>query len=346
MRELILIVDDEENVVHSIMRMLSMAGYETVGTVDADEAITILRKEKPAVLICDQRMPKIEGLELLQKARRVSPSTIRMLITGYSDIDVVIAAINKGQIYQYISKPWQEQDFLGKVHLAIGHWQDALNKEQLLRQSLRDKEHWKALFEQSNIQMKKTMDGSVNTLKKIIQAKDPELLQHSTRVSEYAVQVARQMELPRQRQRNLQLAGLFHDIGKIAIRDQILYKPDRLDDHEFDKMKQHPVIGAEILQELGFFDEVAAIVLQHHEKYDGSGYPHMRQGESIVLEARVLALADAYDALVSKRVYRAGLPHGQVMEILSRDAGSHFDPTIVEQFRRLHQQAEKTKDNK
>ena len=221
-----------------------------------------------------------------------------------------------------------------------------MNKEQLLRQSLRDKEHWKALFEQSNIQMKKTMDGSVNTLKKIIQAKDPELLQHSTRVSEYAVQVARQMELPRQRQRNLQLAGLFHDIGKIAIRDQILYKPDRLDDHEFDKMKQHPVIGAEILQELGFFDEVAAIVLQHHEKYDGSGYPHMRQGESIVLEARVLALADAYDALVSKRVYRAGLPHGQVMEILSRDAGSHFDPTIVEQFRRLHQQAEKTKENK
>ena len=143
MRELILIVDDEENVVHSIMRMLSMAGYETVGTVDADEAITILRKEKPAVLICDQRMPKIEGLELLQKARRVSPSTIRMLITGYSDIDVVIAAINKGQIYQYISKPWQEQDFLGKVHLAIGHWQDALNKEQLLRQSLRDKEYGK-----------------------------------------------------------------------------------------------------------------------------------------------------------------------------------------------------------
>ena len=207
MRELILIVDDEENVVHSIMRMLSMAGCETVGTVDADEAITILRKEKPSVLICDQRMPKIEGLELLQKARRVSPSTIRMLITGYSDIDVVIAAINKGQIYQYISKPWQDQDFLGKVQLAIGHWRDALNKEQLLKQSLRDKEHWKALFEKSNIQMKKTMDGSVNTLKKIIQAKDPELLQHSIRVSEYAVQVARQMELPRQRQRNLQLAG-------------------------------------------------------------------------------------------------------------------------------------------
>lgn len=346
MRQLILIVDDEEHVVHAIVRMLSMAGYETAGTVDADEAVTILRKEMPAVLICDQRMPQIDGLELLQKAREISPSTVRMLITGYSDIDVVIAAINEGQIYQYISKPWQEQDFLGKVELAVGHWREVLNKEELLKQSLRDKENWKALFEQSNIQIKKTVEGSVNTLKKIIQSKDHELLQHSTRVSEYAVQVAKQMGLPRRRQRNLQMAGFFHDIGKIAIRDQILYKPDRLDDHEFDKMKQHPIIGADILRELGFFDEVAAIVLQHHEKYDGSGYPHKRQGENIVLEARILAVADAYDALVSKRIYRAGLPHGQVMEILFGDAGSHFDPLVVEQFHRLHQQVGQSKDNK
>ena len=338
MQELILIVDDEEHVVHSIMRMLSLAGYETVGTVDADEAMTILGKEKPAVLICDQRMPKIEGLELLQKAKRISPHTIRMLITGYSDIAVVIAAINEGQIYQYISKPWQEQDFLGKIQMAVAFWRETLHKEEMLKQSLRDKENWKALFEQSNIQIKKTVEGSVNTLKKIIQAKDFELLQHSTRVGKYAVQVDRQMELPRQRQQNLHMAGLFHDIGKIAIRDQILYKPDRLDDNEFDKMKQHPIVGAEILRELGFFNDVAEIVLQHHEKYDGTGYPQKLVGENIVLEARILAVADAYDALVTKRVYRDGLPHGQAMEILYRDAGNHFDPFVVEQFHRLHQQ--------
>ena len=346
MKELILIVDDEEHVIHAIIRMLSMAGFDAVGTVDADEALAILSNEAPAVLICDQRMPKIMGLELLQRARTLAPFTVRMLITGFSDIDVVIAAINEGQIYQYISKPWHEKDFLEKVQMAVQRWRELLNKEQLLKQSLRDKENWKALFEQSNIQIKKTVEGSVNTLKKIIQAKDSELLQHSMRVSNYAVQVAAQLNISRQRQQNLKFAGFFHDIGKIAIRDQILYKPDRLDDIEFDKMKQHPIVGAEILRELGFFDDVAEIVLQHHEKYDGSGYPQKLVGENIVLEARILAVADAYDALVSKRIYRSALPQEHVFEILVRDAGNHFDPTIVEQFQQLQQVSGQKTENR
>lgn len=332
MKDYILIVDDEDHVVQSIIRMLSLAGYQTMGTVDADEALEILSNDAPAVLICDQRMPKIMGLELLQKARMISPFTVRMLITGYADIDVVIAAINEGQIYQYISKPWQESEFLEKVQLAIRHWREILNKEQLLKRSLRDIENWKTLFEQSNIQVRKTVEGSVNTLKKIIQAKDPELLLHSIRVSNYAVQVAAQQKICRRRQQNLKYAGFFHDIGKIAIRDQILYKPDRLDDIEFDKMKKHPIVGAEILRELGFFDDVAEIVLQHHEKYDGSGYPQKLIGENIILEARILAVADAFDALLSKRIYRSALPQDQVSKILAREAGSHFDPNIVEQF--------------
>lgn len=337
MKDYILVVDDEDHIVHSIVRMLSLAGYQTVGTVDTDEALTILSNDAPAVLICDQRMPKLMGLELLQRARTISPFTVRVLITGYADIDVVIDAINEGQIYQYISKPWQEIEFLEKVQMAVQHWQEMLNKEQLLKQSLRDIENWKTLFEQSNIQIKKTVEGSVNTLKKIIQAKDHELLQHSIRVSNYAVQVAAQLKICRRRQQNLKYAGFFHDIGKIAIRDQILYKPDRLDDIEFDKMKKHPIVGAEILRELGFFDDVAEIVLQHHEKYDGSGYPQQLIGKNIVLEARILAVADAYDALLSKRIYRSALPKEQVFEILARDAGTHFDPDVVEQFYRLQQ---------
>jgi len=332
-----LVVDDEENIVKAIVRLLSIAGYQAMGTVEPDEAIAILRDVTPAILISDQRMPRMTGLELLIKAKTISPSTVRLLISAYSDIDVVIAAINDGHIYQYISKPWQEQDFLAKTKAALQYWQEALDKERIVKQSLSEKANWKALLEQSHAKMKETVESSVNMLRKIIQAKDDELLQHSLRVSRYALQVAKQLGLDQQRKQHLEYAGFFHDIGKIAIRDQILYKVGRLDENEFLRMKAHPVIGAEILRELFFLDEVAEIVLQHHEKYDGSGYPSNLKGEAILLEARIIAVVDAYDALVSKRVYREGLPQNQVLMILAQEAGSHFDPVIVELFSKLQQ---------
>ncbi len=335
--ETVLVVDDEENIVKAIVRLLSIEGYRVIGTVEPDEAIAILREDTPAILISDQRMPQMSGLELLVKAKTISPSTVRLLISAYSDIDVVIAAINEGHIYQYISKPWQEEEFLAKTKAAFQYWQETLDKEQIVKQSLSEKENWKALLEQSHAKIKETVASSVTMLRKIIQAKDEELLQHSLRVSRYALQLANQLGLDQQRNQNLEYAGVFHDIGKIAIRDQILYKTGRLDENEFLRMKAHPVIGAEILRELLFLDEVAEIVLQHHEKYDGSGYPSNLKGESILLEARIIAVADAYDALVSKRIYREGLPQNQALMVLAQDSGNHFDPVLVELFSEFQQ---------
>ena len=328
----ILVVDDEEHVLRAITRTLEFAGYQVCSTSDTEEALQILRLTPPALLICDQRMPKMPGLELLLRARTLSPDTVRLLISGYSDIDVVISAINNGQIFQYISKPWEDTELIEAVKAAFQFRQESLDRERILAQSLREKETWKGLLEHSHARIKQTIEYEANALKKIIQVKDNELLQHSLRVSQYAAQVARAMQLSKKRQQNLEYAGVFHDIGKIAIRDQILYKAGRLDESEYAFMKEHPIFGAEILRELGSWNDAAEIVLQHHEKYDGSGYPYHLKAEDILLEARILAVADAYDALISGRIYRKGVPRQEVLTILKQDAGSHFDASVVEYF--------------
>jgi putative nucleotidyltransferase with HDIG domain len=328
----ILIVDDEEYVLRAITRILVLAGYQAHSTSDTKRAVQILQQNPPALLICDQRMPSMTGVELLLRARELAPTTVRLLISGYSDIDVIISAINNGQIFQYISKPWKDEELLDAVKAAFRLRQETVERERILKQSLRDKEAWKALLEQSDAQIQQTIENEANALKKVIQVKDSDLLEHSLRVSRYAVQVASAMQLSEQRQKNLGYAGIFHDIGKIAIRDHILYKAGRLDESEYALMKEHPVYGAEILRELGAWDDVAEIVLQHHEKYDGSGYPQRLKAEEILLEARILAVADAYDALISGRIYRQGIPREEVLAILKQDVGSHFDANVVEYF--------------
>ena len=339
-REMILIVDDELAVVQALTRLLEIEGYHVVGTTDPKEALEVLRQNTPSIIISDQRMPHMTGVELLLKAHSLSSSTIRFLMSGYTDIDVVISAINDGHVYQYISKPWQETEFLLKIQSAMEYWREQQQNEQMVRQSLSEVKNWEALFQQTSSLMTQTMASSVRTLEKVIRAKDEELLFHSERVSQRALQIAKFIGMQPERMKNLEYAGIFHDIGKIAIRDQILHKAGRLDEDDFTKMKAHPAVGAEILRELPFMNSVADIVFQHHEKFDGSGYPNNRKGEEILLEARILAVADAYDALISKRVYRDGLSEEEVWTILEQSAGSHFDPQVVAAFRRLNETLE------
>lgn len=325
----VLLVDDEEQILRALRRTLELSDYEVRTTTNPSEALRLLKEAPPAILVCDQRMPQMTGLELLLKARQISPRSVRILISGYSDIDVVISAINGGQIFQYIDKPWNDEELRDKIHAAWNYWHETQQKEQIVTQSLRDKELWRSLLERSDLQQRQNRANTANALKKIIRVKDEELLLHSLRVSQYALQVAERLEVPASHQEDLKLAGWFHDIGKIAIRDQILYKAGKLDETEYSSMKNHPLFGAEILREIDGWNSVAEIVLQHHEKFDGTGYPRNLKGEEILLEARILAVADAFDALVSKRIYRAGLPVQEAMAVLMQDAGSHFDRRVV-----------------
>ena len=234
-----------------------------------------------------------------------------------------------------MSKPWNADELLEVTEKALAAYEKSIEDEQITNQALAEIENWQSIYARLNALLDQKTDSAVKTLKKIIEVKDPELLQHSIRVGELAIRIAKAMNLSTEQIHYLETASLFHDIGKIAIRDQILYKKDRLDESEYLAMKKHPVISADILREFGTFNEIAEIVLQHHEKFDGSGYPRRLSGEDILEEARILAVADVYDSLVSNRVYREGLSRQKAFGIIVEENGKHFDPLVIAAMRSL-----------
>jgi HD-GYP domain-containing protein (c-di-GMP phosphodiesterase class II) len=174
--------------------------------------------------------------------------------------------------------------------------------------------------------------GTIRTLVNALDAKDSYTCGHSERVALYAKSIAQQLGLSGQAAERIYVAGLLHDIGKIGVPDQVLLKPDRLSEHEFSVVQQHPVIGHNILKHIPQLERVLPGVLHHHESFDGHGYPHRLRGEAIPLDGRILAVADAYDAMTSARPYRAGMPAERAEEILRKGSGIQWDATVVDAF--------------
>ena len=291
-----------------------------------------MNESNVAILICDQRMPEMLGNKILQYAREHYPKMVRILITGYSDMESTIAAINHGQIFRFITKPWRDEELIKVVEDAFKYREDSLRDEYILNSFLTEKEDWKKTVDQMSYSLDNSMKGAINALLKTVKIKDNELYQHCKRVEAYAMQIAAQAGLSEEQKDNLSNASLFHDIGKIAIRDKILYKNGPLSETDFGSMKQHPVFSMEIISELGFLDSVANIIIQHHEKVDGSGYPYGLKGREIMQEAKILAVADVYDALVSDRVYHKGLSSTEAIEVISKESGTHFDVKVLNIF--------------
>lgn len=329
-KDTILLVDDEASIIRALSRTLLFNGYAARGATSPREAIQIMDSCNIAVLICDQRMPEMKGNEVLQYARHHHPNIVRILITGFSDMESTIAAINDGQIFRYITKPWKDEELLQVVEQAIEHRAESIKKDIILNSFLTEKADWKRTIEQMMNLLDNSMKGAINALLKTVKIKDKELYQHGLRVESYARKIAGRAGLSAQQTTSLSHAGLFHDIGKIAIRDKILFKKGPLDDTDVISMRQHPVYSRDIIGELDFLDEVAVIIAQHHEKLDGNGYPYGLRGDEIRLEAKILAVADVYDALVSDRVYRKGMDAQEAIAIMFKDCGTHFDKKIVE----------------
>lgn len=325
----LLIVDDEINIIRSIIRVLDNDDYNFVYTVDPLETVDILRNTSIDVIISDQRMPNMTGLELLTKAKTISPSSVRILMSAFSDIDIVIKAINDGQIYQYITKPWDNDKLINTINSAIEYKSDEDEKEKILAYSLEKIENWNTVINQMNSELERKKENSIKALLKVLKAKDMRLYGHCFCVSETASLLAEMMELSTEQIEAVRYAGLFHDVGKIAIRDKIMYKAGSLEDDEFAEMKHHPLVGAEILREVDFLGTIADIVEQHHERIDGKGYPKGLFQRDIILEAQIIAVADNFEALRENRIYRDGMSAKDAMHIITEGIGTRFNPDIV-----------------
>lgn len=331
-RPTVLHIDDAQLIRLSVGDYLRDNGYDVQEAASAREGLSMLKTKQPDIVITDLRMPKDDGQDVIAAIKQSSADIPVIVLSGTSRTDEIIRLLRNGA-WDFIPKPVLEMNV---IRTSI---ETALSDVRARREQLRiiadlQREVFQLRHERRTLhrQLKRTMDTTVGTLGVIVAHKDPYTAGHNERVARIAVQVAQTMGLDEKRVETLRLAAILHDIGKVAVPAAILNKPDRLTPEENAKVRLHAETGYEILQSLPFSGPVAEIVRQHHERYDGSGYPRGLTGEKILLEARILAVVDIYEALTANRPYRKAMPHTYTLGYIARHSASLLCPECVRAF--------------
>ena len=323
----ILIVDDEDIIRRLLGQRLSGEGYRCQEASSAEQALEELRARPAELVILDIKMPGKSGVDLLPQIKTSYPDTAVIMATAITDTHIAIQCMKQGA-YDYLTKPFN----LDEVSLSVGR---ALEKRRL---ELENRDYQRHLEHKVKAQARKIRDsflGAITALAYALEARDKYTSGHSQGVTEIAVAIAKELELPWDRIDRIRLAGLLHDIGKIGVRESVLNKPGRLTDGEFQHIKYHSELGEHILTPIVEDKEILKAVRHHHEYYDGSGYPEGLKGEQIPLGARILVVADAYDAMTSERPYREAMSAEMACAEIERGKGIQFDPTVADAFLRL-----------
>ncbi|HLL72202.1 MAG TPA: HD domain-containing phosphohydrolase [Pyrinomonadaceae bacterium] len=329
-----LLIADDEPEIRSILEEFLCERYDCRTVCSAEEALALLRTEKFDLIISDIQMDGMSGLEMVPHVRALAPETVIIMISGAQTIECAIEALRAGA-FDYVTKPFD-----------LRHVEMAVERASEHRELLRSKRRYETFLEESIKLRTKELgealasleDAYRTTLKALaaaLETRDTDTHGHSERVVSFSLRLGRELNLNEDQLRSLEFGALLHDIGKIGIPDLILRKPAALTDEEWTTMRQHPTLGQQILRGISFLEGAARVVGQHHEKWDGTGYPRGLRGEEIDLNARIFAVADAFDAMVSTRVYRAGKPYEAAAAELERHAGRQFDPVVVAAFLRI-----------
>ena len=316
----IMIVDDEPANLRLLERLFRR-DYHVVSASSGEEALRLLEQHDVALLVTDQRMPGMTGIELLKHTAPLRPHMVRIILTGYTDVTSLVEAINCGQVYKYVTKPWNNDELRLVVSRALEHYGANRSRHEL------------ALTNQRLVgRMKEMTRGFVRAIADALEAKDEHTHGHARRVRSYAAAVGRRMGLDEEALELLALAAFLHDIGKIGTPDQILLKSGPLTPEETARVRQHARRGARMLAGIVGLEGAAEAVLHHHEHFEATGYPEGLSGERIPLLSRIILVADAYDAMTSPRPFREALAHEEAVARLSEGAGTRFDPEVVRAF--------------
>lgn len=344
----ILFVDDEENILNSLKRLFLDEECEVYTANNGFDAIKLLDEHEFALILSDYRMPGLNGVEFLKLAKEKSPDTIRIILTGFSDVNVAVSAINDGEIYKFISKPWDSEDFKVQIKRTIEHYELLHERKELLKTIKVQNEELKRW----NINLEKRVEEKTKELKYIYKAlkeayldtihilvvaaeyKDKDTGNHIKRISRISSLIAKKIGLSNKETENILYATPMHDVGKIGVPDAILLKKRRLTNEEFEIMKTHSIMGEKILENTkSEILELAHIIAKsHHERWNGGGYPEGLSGKQIPLVGRIVCLADVFDALTSKRPYKGPYPVELARDIIKIQSGEKFDPDLVDIF--------------
>ena len=317
----ILVVDDEEGILDSLSIFLKRSGYQFVGITNPVEAIERVKQEHFDLLVLDFIMTPLHGDQVVEEIRKFNKDLYILLLTGHKDLAPPLDTIKRLDIQGYCEK----SDKFDQLLLLIESGIKAVAQMNLIKNI--------------NNELKNTYDklesaymDTIEILRLTVEAKDNYTRGHSDRVSEFSELIGKKLKLPPEDLKALKIGGLFHDIGKIGIPDSILLKGSKLDDFEYSEIKNHPAIGAHIISNATVFKDIVPIVKHHHERYDGKGYPGNLKGKDIPYLARITSVADAFDAMTSRRSYRDSLDLDFVKNELSKNSGTQFDPEVSKTF--------------
>src|SRR5215469_235088 len=337
--ERILVVDDDESIREIMSSMLSHAGYPCRTVPSGHEAVSVLQADgNYALLLSDLAMEGMDGFALLERIRRIRPQMPVVMVTAIHDISVALTAIRSGA-YDYLLKPFERDQLLATVRRALENhrlkmevlaYQNKLEtlvsaRTELLQRAMSE-------LEAAMRELERSYDITLEALGDALDLKDAETEGHSKRVTAFTMAIARAMELPTERVRVIARGAFLHDVGKMAIPDAILRKPGRLTPEEQMRMREHALLGYQMLRKIPFLHEAAQIVYCHQERYDGSGYPRGLKSDQIPIGARIFAVADTFDAITSDRPYRAAQSIPAARREIQKHSGHQFDPDVVDTF--------------
>src|ERR671926_224389 len=324
-----LLIADDDVAVRSVLSEFLSADYDCEAVGSAEEALALLEACEFQLVLSDIAMPGMSGLELIPRVKQHAPDALVIVVSGSQEIESAVEALRAGA-FDYLVKPFDLEHLQFAVRRALEH-----------QRLLAAKRSYETYLERMIEQRTEELDGALRscesayrmTLKALVAAletRDSETHGHSERVVNFSLRLGREMGLDKEQMRSLEFGSLLHDIGKIGVPDAILRKPARLTEEEWSRMREHPLHGQQILRGIEFLEGAARVVAQHHERWDGSGYPLGLRGLEIDLNARIFAVADAFDAMTSDRVYRVGKSYEAAAAELDLWSGRQFDPQVVE----------------
>ncbi len=317
----VMAVDDEAGIIDSLSIYLKREGYHFTGITNPLDAIEKIKNEHYDLLILDFIMTPFHGDQVVEEIRKFNKEIYILLLTGHKDLAPPLETIKRLEIQGYCEK----SDKFDQLMLLIESGIKSISQMHEIKKINQDLKTTNEMLEKSYLE-------SIQTLRYTVEVKDTYTRGHSDRVSEISVLIGQDLGLNEQDIKTLQIGGLFHDVGKIGVPDVILQKNTKLTDDEYSEIKNHPSIGAHILSSATIFKDIIPIVKHHHEKYDGTGYPGMLKGDNIPYLARIAAIADSFDAMMSRRTYRDPLAKDYIISEFERCKGTQFDPEITDVF--------------
>lgn len=334
----LLVIDDEEKIRKVLRKQLSRVGYNVEEAKNGKETFSILKKQTFETIICDIKMPGFSGVEILEHVKKNYNTIPVIILTGFVETETAVEVMRKGA-FDYLVKPVRKDEMIVTVEKAVRY-------KRMIEENIRLKEenrNYKEIFEKQISETAVVLDHGYNqpndtiievvrVLSEALENKDPYKRGHVKQVCYYAKNIAGAFNFSRDDLKAIQYSALLHDCGKIRMRGAILDKKGELSEEEYSHIKKHPLIGEDIINKADFLKHISKPVRNHHERYDGQGYPDGLKEDCIPLFARIIAVADSFDALTNARPYRGALTTDQALSILEENRGSQFDPEVVDVF--------------